>query len=294
MENNNIPEDVKKYYEELSEECEKELDGFDVWDLYRDNGKPVIERFFQKMYRLRKKRVSFLEKRVEKFIEDGRGDKKARRSQGLRYLYEYLDYCYKYVSTIAIQAVHILKEDKEAKSVLTYYLDIRRRALAEYLEEDRNYVKGLANGQYIVNERIVYLLDRQKTLESMDLDAEFERVKTFKLKEKEEKAKGTNLVYATIAWVIASLGEAYSYGTAFLIRFGLLSEIVSLIQEIQDLALKISEKVGLMSPDIPGELDFELIQYYSAPELTLLDKVRESLSQYQDEIDQKYLLDDEY
>ncbi len=288
MKKKDIPEDILEYYETLADESEKDLEGFDILELLEDNGRKTIERFFEKMYRVRKKRTSFLEKRVDKYIEEGKGDKSARRSQGLRFLYEDILFADRYLETIAIHCIKIFGDEEIAKGLYFHYVELQKRILDEYIEEDRNYIVSKA-GQYVINDRIMDLLQIQRNLKDLDLDKDFERIRNYKPSKKKSASIGTGMVYISIACAIAAFGEAYSYGSAFLIRFGPLSDVISIIEEIQEIALKINEKIPLISSDEPNpDFDFDLMRAYLLPETELLDSIRQAISKYQNKIDRAY------
>lgn len=283
---------MEDYYRDL----EEELGSFSVDKLFENNGRSIVNNFFDKLFRMRKQRANYLKRATDFYVESGQGSIKEKRLQGFRFVYEYLDLSKRYFNTFLIHAIHVLKDEGEEaiKGVLTHYFEVYKTVLDDYLEEDRRFVTEEA-GKYIVTDRTIPLYHLQEQLKQFDIEAQYQGLKDYKpsKEEAEHNSIGSNALYISLAIALGCMGESYSHGQAFFIRYDPLKEIPSLILEIKEILLDINKLVPFMGDDIPGELEFELIRCYLSPDVCLLEQVKRANEEYLNEQDNYSVLEDD-
>ena len=272
--------------EELLSEIKKEIGSFDLSKLFEDNGRDIIIAFFDKLYRMRKRVSNRYRRSHESALSSGNVKIRETKLLGYRFVYEYIDLTDKFIHSFLIEALYVFKDvEKEGlkeevngtvKDILSLFHEILFTSLDDYLEEDRRFIEAEA-GTYIVDERILVLLDERERQRGFDLEQEFGLIDGYEPDEKilAIHPLGTNSIYMTFAIVAGCLCEAYCRGNAFLTRYGVFDQIASLILKLKDLLLLINTRIPLMGNGIPAETEYHIIRTYLAPELHLHEMVEE-------------------
>ena len=281
-------EQFAKELEEYYAGLEDELLSFDILKLFQNNGRSVVNDFFDKLFKMLKQRANYLKRAADFYISSGEGDIKEKKRQGMQVVFEYLDLSKRYFISFLIHAAFVLKEqgEEDIKNSLSQFFEIYSKVLDDFLTEDQRFLFEVT-GQNIVTDRTISLLNLQEQLKESDTDKRYETIKNYKPDEGEEKRTplGSNALYMTFALAVGCMGEAFSHGQAFFTRYDPIRDIPNLILDLKDLLLKINETVPFLGHEIPGEFEFCLINCYLSPGVKLLEQVKLVYQHYIDKLD---------